>query len=332
MKEIIEFLSSDTNFNEDYILLNGNKEKIDTTNFRIIEDTKNDLGVNFLFLDGGNAEIAKTPAFSIQFIRVVGVYLCNDKNSSGRKQKTLFASEFYSIIKLSYESSGKKYKIKNLPIKGKEILPKEFIVDGLESPSAVGDFIRRLSEISMSSHILEEMEEDDILIIDGTLEASSKMEAEMLLDLHYSTIKKGVMLCSVAKTTTMTTAKGNSVIACLNKLAPTDKWFYPIKKDVPTIFFAKLHPKSNYIFKIETNKSEEKLNENLFINLAKISKDPIFLGYPFGMVEVDRIARVSKREAEILRIELSAKVGDFWKFIEKEEKSLDAHNVLDSIS
>ena len=320
MEEIINLISR-RDYSDDFIAINGNKEKISAENFRLISESNAD----FLFVDGGNAELIKSPDFSLQFIRILGIY---NKNSS----KSLHVSEFYSFAKAELEGSKKKFRVKNVFLRGKKIIPDDFILqEEFQSPSAAAGFIRRIAEISMAAEVSKTMPKNDIILLDGALEANCKTEAEFLLNLHQTASKYGVLLCSLAKTTAMTTAKGTSIISVFSSVAPEGKWFYQVKKDIPTMLFAKLHPNSSYIFKIETNNADVKANENIICALAKISKDPVFLGYPFGLIEADRLARVSNREKEILKLELSAKFGNLWKNVEKEEKALNAHDILDSI-
>ncbi|MBW3023163.1 hypothetical protein KY308_03600, partial [Candidatus Woesearchaeota archaeon] len=162
-----------------------------------------------------------------------------------------------------------------------------------------------------------------IVILDGSLDSKNKTESEYLLNLFSAAEKNESFLCAIAKTTAMTTAKGNSVTAALNSAAPKSRWCYIMKSAA----FVKLHPNSKYIFRIDANK----INSNLLSALAAISKDPVFLGYPYGLVEADSLARVSNREKEILRIEVASRFGKAWENIEFAENSLNAHEILDNI-
>ena len=317
MEEIIKIIAN-RKFSEDFIVINGNREKIIPENFKMINEQKG----NFLFVDGGNAELIKSPDLSLQFIRILGLLL---KNNS----KTFYVSEFYCLA----QAEPKGCRIKNVFLKGDAPIEKDFVLENeFSGVSAAADLVRRLSEISMAASLAKKMLQNDIIVLDGTLEPGCRMEADYLLNLHHSAGKCGVNLCSVAKTTSMLTANGNSIISAMNHLAPKGIWNYQInKKEIPVIFFAKLHEKSNYVFKCETNSTDEKTNEYMLGCLAKISKDPIFPGYPFGLIETDRLARVSKRESEILKLELASKFGNGWKNIEKYETALNAHDILDSI-
>ena len=58
--------------------------------------------------------------------------------------------------------------------------------------------------------------------------------------------------------------------------------------------------------------------------------DPVFIGYPYGLVEADRIARISNQEKESLKTMFLVKLRN--KNIEKYLSSVNAHEILDRIS
>ena len=86
------------------------------------------------------------------------------------------------------------------------------------------------------------------------------------------------------------------------------------------MFFIKLNKKSRHIFRFEVYK-KNKFDVNEILTLLKINQDPVFLGYPYGLIEADKFARVTNNEKEYLKTILSL------KRIEEKE----AHEILDSI-
>jgi len=66
--------------------------------------------------------------------------------------------------------------------------------------------------------------------------------------------------------------------------------------------------------------------------LKENSRDPVFLGYPYGLIEADRFSRISNQEKERLRLQLKLAFGRDYKRIEEFENSLNAHDILDSIN
>jgi len=79
------------------------------------------------------------------------------------------------------------------------------------------------------------------------------------------------------------------------------------------------------VFDIQKSKAEETIN-----TLANYCTDPIFIGYPYGLVEADRIARISNHEKGSLKTMFLVKLIN--KNIEKYLSSVNAHEILDRIS
>ena len=72
-------------------------------------------------------------------------------------------------------------------------------------------------------------------------------------------------------------------------------------------------------------KAEEAINE-----LTGNCTDPIFIGYPYGLIEADKVARISNNEKESLKTMFLIKLKS--KNIEKYLNSANAHEILDRIS
>jgi NurA-like 5'-3' nuclease len=130
------------------------------------------------------------------------------------------------------------------------------------------------------------------------------------------------------------TDKGSSFIGLISEMQPNYNWsYYPVaefKDSKYDILFSKLSKRSNYIFRIDINHIN-KINDVLSL-LMKNSNDPIFLGYPYGLVEADKFARVSNKELELLKTKFMIKAGKDWKSINNLLKTKDSHGILDRIS
>ena len=61
------------------------------------------------------------------------------------------------------------------------------------------------------------------------------------------------------------------------------------------------------------------------------STDPIFLGYPYGLIAVDQGARIANEEKEFFQMQFKVTAGKDWESIASHLRSIDAHNVLDAI-
>ena len=56
--------------------------------------------------------------------------------------------------------------------------------------------------------------------------------------------------------------------------------------------------------------------------------DPAFLGYPYGLVEADKFAQVTRHETAQLRARFAVQSKELFKGV---ESALDAHDILDAL-
>ncbi len=318
MDEIInKILSNITITDKDFILFNEEKKaavKIQKQNFFDIPDKK--LDKKIAFIDGGNLEILRSPSLSLFFNRIYYTIYQNNK----RIKNQLY--EFYTLITAVNKENKLFFKTEYLFTKNKFEI-KEYEFDSFDktlttgsrrvSISLIGNIIRRFSELIVAKEF-----DSDYVVIDGSLEPKYPYEEE-LIDLL------GKKVCGLSKTTELLTKNGNTVTTHLAKITDKKTWCHKINDNLS---FLKLHSKSRYVFKFET------FNENIEELLALLkqnSKDPIFLGYPYGLIEADKFARVSNKDKEMLKLQLQFKLKDKFELIEPYIKSLDAHDVLDSI-
>jgi hypothetical protein len=328
MKEIVEKIIEKTkSIEKDSVLLDSN----DSTSFEIKQENfldipKLDSEKTIAFVDGGNLEILKTPSLSLFFNRIY--YTTYKKNK--RCNNKLY--EFFSLISAEGRENRVSFNCDCIFTKNK--LPvKEFYFDSFDLSlvkggkraeiSSVGDAVRRIAELSAAKEI-----DADFVVLDGTLEAVYPHEKEI-----FDSTK--TPLFGLSKTTSLLTKGGSSAVAALSGFERKQEWVYYLgraneKKHNADLYFLKLNKKSDYILRFEANKIEH-VNE-VFSLLAENSKDPIFLGYPYGLIEADMFARVSKKEKEALQLQLMVLLGREGEKIKPYLNALNAHDILDSIS
>jgi hypothetical protein len=316
---------------DDYLLMNSKyiPVKIEYKNFQNIvveKDHKNSKKV--LFVDGGNSVLFESAEFCIAFIRIGGIVYSNNKRISRKSQ------EFYLLIK---EDNGK-YSVKTYPETSFNTIvfdpEDESLKNGLEKCgiTRIVSVIRRFAEIEYAQTYLSDV---DYVIMDGTLEARYPLEEKYLTQLFSSG-----KACALSKTCTLTTKNGLSVTKKLLDLGLAsnfERWcYYPIvtnnnPKHSAEMYFIKLNAKTNYVFRFEVQKKFVKDFSELFAILASNSNDPIFLGYPYGLIDVDQYVRVSDDESRLLQTKLSTKLGKDWNELSKHLNSTNAHSILDKI-
>ncbi len=342
VKELRKVVSKKSTGDE-YLLMNSKYVplKIDLKNYHVISNFNDSDGNNensdvlskkILFVDGGNTILFESAAFCVGFIRVGGIVYSNNI----RIKKSL--QEFYIFVN---EILGK-YHVKTYP----ETIFNEMVFNpedellrtGMEkcTLAKIVSVIRRFAEIDYACNANDSMAADYV-VMDGTLEARYPIEKKYL-DILYS--KKNV--CALSKTCTLTTKKGSSIITLLRNLN-TDAtmqnglWYYtPVVVNNSSshnaeMYFVKLHVKTDYVFRFEVQKEFNRDVTELLSLLVLNSSDPIFLGYPYGLIDIDQYVRVSDDESRLLKMKLSVKLGKDWNELSKHLTNTNAHSILDKI-
>jgi len=310
--------------------------KIDIKNFHSIEKINSDKRV--AFIDGGNAEVLGSANFSLNVISVGCVIYQNNKKASINKFEILaFVHSVEQDNEIYYKTTF--FQTKNL-IKLNEMSFSSFdytLMNGVNRAdiSSVANAIRRFAELIIAKLISDE-KKADIVVLDGNLQSTLTNEDKYLNELYESCAKNNVVLTALSKTNSLFTDNGNLLSVILDSISMLESWFYhPIadinnKNHKAEMFFVKFHNKSKHIFRFEVLNSQKMMSEEAIRILAKSCCDPIFIGYPYGLVEADRIARVSNQEKGYLKTMILAKLRN--KNIQSYLNTKNAHEILDKIS
>ena len=292
------------------------------------------------FIDGGSYEIVSSNSFSIYIIRVAGV-------TYKENVKQFFKiRNFFVLIKSEYQDELI-YTAKIFPIEDSsnhEIIKfnasDSTLREGVNNGelSKIGSVVRRFFELKFAKEYVKNVSERSILILDGSLQCTYTGEQKYMNDLLKNLKLKEILLMSIAKTNSLSTDTGASVESVLKNISNElpngyNMWFYHplIKLDSEDysadIMMAKLHKRSKHIFKVEISNKFNLVNySKIFGCLAINSADPVFLGYPFGLVKADELARIDKENASYLRMRFLKNIDDV-----NFESSKNAHSILDSI-
>jgi len=304
-----------------------------------ISDSKNKIA----FIDAGSTEIIKSPNFSLNLIRIYYTIYKENKRIISKKH------DFYVFVNAKEKDNEIFYNC-NIIGGNENFIPDkddlflssldETIKQGITraSISNVSNVIRRFSEIRTAETVAKLLEKDDIIVLDGSLQCTFTNEKKYFEELYKQAEEKNIIVCGLSKTTALMTDKGNSIANALNKFNIDGKWLYHPVAEIKTnnhkaeMSFTKLHESSKYIFRFEIYKEQkEKIND--VINLISNNcKDAVFVGYPYGLIEADRNARISNQEKDMMLTFFSTKLGKDWEKIKESITSIDAHEILDSIS
>lgn len=306
------------------------------------------------FVDGGNQEIMGAPNFSVQLNRVYSNAWCGKKRESWRIPRV----EFFSSTFARFDNGDIQYVTSVIPsTEGHEkYLPNSSdlcfestdrsLMNGNQRADIerVGSVARRFAEWRLGLRAVEELSNGDVLVMDGTLQSNFTNETGYVRELTTKAVNKGVILIGISKTSSIFTTSGLSLIGAVDNLAKKENikgtWYFPIAESTSIdhnvmIVIAKLNSFAERVFRVEIQREQyhelgkHGLNELVSL-LSENSSDATFPGYPYGLIDADRFARVSFDELgyyhALLTSEIS-KQGKTSKFLSNLYSS-DAHNIL----
>jgi len=309
-QQIISFL---TNFPlQDKILFNNKQIDIDKNSFSPLSNSTDSKTI--AFIDGGQAEIITTGNFCLSFIRIVAQFF-----HQNQKKQTL-KHEFYLFTYAKWINEELCYESKLFPVEGELLISEELlsissndttIKNGVEraSISKVANMARRFSELALANKVQPQA---NYVIMDGNLDSSYKNESKLITKLSDN-------VSAIAKSSSLFTVSGNSPVVLLNKINPCGCWRYFLNGNT---YFVKLHEKAKHVFRFDGN---SEVLPYLLPNCA----DAIFLGYPYGLILTDKLARVSNEERSQLRMNFLLRSEN--KAILDYLHTSDAHDILDRL-
>jgi len=197
--------------------------------------------------------------------------------------------------------------------------------------------------------IENELKQGDTIIRDGSLQTATTNERKYANETYDRALEKNVKLVGLSKTSALFTTTGYPLMAAIAELAestPVAKtsWYYhPIviisQPDHRAEMYAvKLYPRSEYVFRLEFVKPQiEKMSpqdiEQIIGTLSSNSEDASFPGYPYGLLDADRFARVSSREKDDTKVQflaLTSNTGLLERLI-KCVRASNAHDIINQL-
>ncbi|MGQ9782330.1 MAG: DNA double-strand break repair nuclease NurA [Nitrososphaeria archaeon] len=326
-------------------------------NFKPIRQIE--TGRRIAFVDGGNQEVLGAPNFSVQINRVY--YNVFEGQKRILKNSLPNRVEFFSATRSSFRNGEIFYDTSLFPLKDefKELLPGE---DDLSfnsfditvtmgtmraDISRVASIARRFAEWAYASHIIErELENGDIIVLDGSLQTSFTNESNYSAELYEAAKSKGVIVTGLSKTCGLFTNTGLSLLGAVSKMAdetPYDLWYCRVAEAISSdhnaiIYVIKLNSKAERVFRFEIYREQflelsEKDVDEIFWQLAKNSQDVSFPGYPYGLIDADYFSRVRDDEVGGYQILLLSEISkqDKWTKFARHIRAVDAHAILNML-
>lgn len=338
------------------VIFNGRGKQyvIEPKGFCEIKHTSNPKKI--AFIDGGDGSIEEAPNFLITINRV---YFSLFKGRNRVRSKTKQRIQFFSfVISKINNANGKKkivYDTKLFPYteQDKEYLPSEYDLyleaDGGSSQEyKLNSIARKFTEWNLASKVVEsELEKGDMIVLDGSLQTSYKNETEYANKLYNIAMKKGIIVCGLAKTSRLVTESGDPLLARVAEISEKVKfgtWYVRVAEEVTSddrgfMLVAKFHPKSKFVFRFEIlreqfNEMNEDQINSILSSLAQNAQDVAMLGYPYGAIDADRFAQVRIDELNMYKgIVMSEMMRrPEWKKFRKYSESLLTHEFLNEVS
>lgn len=284
------------------------------------------------FVDGGNLPLLTSAQFQVQVLR----FYCATWNN--KKKVSSQTSEFYLLITSKEISGSIVYHIElfgeHVPVLHKAVFDSfdEHLRTGSNriDIGSMGNVIRRLCELALLN---EQAKKERFIVYDGSLMHSSPYELPYLNSLFDTLKATQGRVVAISKTSHLLTHMGNSVVGVLSNLAPQCAWWYGplVQESSPlAMCFAKLHVKSRHMFRIEAFPRGDW--NDIIALLVSQCNDSSFFGYPYGLVDADRFARVSFDEANYQKTMLVTHMRKKIKRLDWYVAGLNAHEKLDRMS
>ena len=309
----VNFIKDALNQEPSYIEVDSGEEEkepllldkdLDGLSFTRIQQMKSDGRV--AAVDGGSATVAKGRSFLIVVYRTAAVIFQKRKRI---KQETLPLK----LEVISQAGISERYSSAYRDLTGEE--PSE--APGIEK---MLDRLRLFSEWKLAQELLEELNEGDMLLIDGSLKASIAPPHNFFLTITQKAKEKGVHLVGVSKISTLYWGDRSPLIPAVvrigERFCPKSRWFCQISAHelhtkspsyFGTIYVARLKASSDFAFRIDVNRFDQVDPKVVFSFLSELSGDPAFLGYPYPLAAAHNLARITKGEVEDIRYRLQSR-------------------------
>lgn len=323
------------------------------------------------FVDGGNAELLAAPSLSVHAVRLhasvyqekkagkpyhldgfVIVHAVESDAVPGYEAHVLFSDPKktgYSVADHFAGSEPSSRPSFSNPLVFSSDDPSLRAGLSLASPSTIVGVVRRYLELWFARKLVQEGHAR-IMVLDGSLAAKHAQEREMMEGLMSDASARNIPVIGLSKTSDLLTKKGSSVMGLLKHHGPACAWVYHPVLSYPVLSpdssgssssqiemcFARLHPLASHVVRIDVaghriSSALPAILPLIIGTLADYSQDPVFFGYPYGLVDADQLARISKAEQQYLQTRLKAAFGAGWKVAERWVSGKDAHGVLDAI-
>ena len=149
------------------------------------------------FVDGGNAELAKGPNFSLQFIRTCAVIIEAGKRRTVRQEGTCLVQAVQKDEKLSYsvEVTGIDVRVPAIDLYEQSLAEGSHRVE----PARIAELVRALAELQIAIKVAQELPANSMIIRDGDLQAHTIYEQNAFRELYELGRDRAITIAGVSK-------------------------------------------------------------------------------------------------------------------------------------
>lgn len=285
-----------------------------------------------VFIDGGNQEVIGGNNFSLSLLKISRITMFDNKKVDQKTKKyyclTILSNKEGSLVFETSLFNEKAALIEKYEIDSNE--ESITIKNKTAQPSTVCELIRRELELK---EVYESIMPESLIVLDGNFEAETEKQKEIIITIKEKAKKQGAHIVSVAKTNQLFTKNGLAAQVVLEKMTDKKIWYHklysPLKESDPKIYLTKLSKNSKHSFRTDILISGD--DSFVFYNLSLNSKDPVFLGYPYGLIVADAQARVTNEEKESEKTRTLMLLGKKNSELLASFNSKNAHDILDKI-
>ncbi|HLP79077.1 MAG TPA: DNA double-strand break repair nuclease NurA [Acidobacteriota bacterium] len=271
-----------------------------------------------VFVDGGSAPLFLSPTLCVGVIKVAKVsqsHLPRFKSEVKTATCGVIIQKTKKEYQVTYSFEAQPLPLPSL-INNTDLLFSEF--DAQSQMLAVLNHIRKLTELIFAQ------DEKSLVVLDGSL-------------LHRSDPEKAILsrythpVAAVSKTCTLTTSSGYPITSFLMSQNQSGAWFVNAGESKEYyLLFAKLNSKSEYVFRVDMQKSVD--IQSVLGALVSNSMDATFIGYPYGLTRADEAARITTEERLFIKTRITGALDPLTlRQLSMLENAANAHDILDSI-
>jgi len=328
------FKSAIKAFESELARLNASKRSV--PGYQICEDLefvepKPVYDFDLAFCDGGNYPIFTSSYFVFQLNRVFA------SSWKGRKRTAYVSVDFLTLTRRTTEGfSSAVYPLKaTSDIAVGSVLPSEAetVVDyrelmGLDALTAASQLPRRIAEKKLARTLIG----DRVVILDGLLQPECQAEWSAISELRSVSQAGNHLIAGLAKTAALL----HPALVPTALLDREGEWYVRLARVTSRgsdLYAAKFHRAAIAPYFVEVVGADERSIEDLFNALFSDSLDPHLPGYPHGLIDADRNARVGMHEAEHLRGKiLHMMEPELAEGIVRGERTLGTHDLLNALN